>query len=255
MEDKNKMKDKEAFLAELRKAEDPEQMSWIMANYLLGIAKGKMHEAKNLESDDQRYGHTWDSRYASPYGRGFNGAMYSDNGMTESRYGQSGMSRRSYGRSAGGFSKESMEEAKEYLGQTLGRTLSEDDLKCLIMKEAASVIKRLCKDEPFEAVKEFTEMCIAMKGYAETLPEELEEQAKEEAIGKYMEMFSHRERYGHSSFRARLIHDDGEYHEPVRRVRLDDMGMGRGRQFQLPTVEVDEFNFRGRSRDSMGRYK
>jgi hypothetical protein len=248
------MKDKEAFLAELRKAEDPEQMDWIMANFLLGKAKEKMHHATS-DGDDQRYGHTWDSRYSLSDGRDFHGARYSDNGgMGGIDSYRSSMHPFTSGRSAR-FSKESMEEAKEYLGKTLGRSISEDDLKCLIMKEAASVIKRLCKDEPFEAVKEFTEMCIAMKGYAETLPVELEEQAKEEAIGKYMEMFSHRERYGHSSFRARLIHDDGEYHEPVRRVRLDDMGMGRNRQFQLPTVEVDEFNFRGRSRDSMGRYK
>lgn len=240
------MKEKEAFLAELRKADDPEQMSWIMANFLMDKVKEKMHD--NVpEGDDQRYGYTWDSRYASPYGRGFNGARYSDNGASSYR-GYGSMSRRSYGRRSG-FSKESMEEAKEYLGETLGRTLSEDDLKCLITKEAASVIKRLCKDEPFEAVKEFTEMCIAMKAYTETLPIELEEQAKEEAIGKYMEMFSHRERYGHSAFRTKLIHDDGEYY-PVRRVRLDDRD-----RFRLPMVDVDEYSFRNRSRDSMGRFK
>ena len=36
--------------------------------------------------------------------------------------------------------------------------------------------------------------------------------------------------------------------------QVDDMRMGRD-NFRLPMVEVDEFNFRGRSRDSMGRFK
>lgn len=245
MEDKHKNMEheKEAFLAELRKADDPEQMSWLMANFLMDKIKGKMHDNKPEYKDDQRYGHTWDSRYASPYGRGFNGAMYSDNSSRRSRKGES----YSY------FSKEEMDSAKERLGVMLGRTLSEDDIKCLICKEAASIIKRICKDEAFEAMKEFSELCIAMKAYSELLPEELEIQAKEEAIGKYMEMFSHRERYGHSSFRMRLMHEDDTAYSPVRRIRLDDMdrhGMSR-----LPLVEVDEFNYRGRSRDSMGRYK
>ena len=121
--------------------------------------------------------------------------------------------------------------------------------------EAASVIKRICKDEPFEVFKEFAEMCIAMKAYAEHFPADLEEQAKEEAIGKYVDMF---EKYGHHdsrTMRVRLMNDP----EPVRRVRLDSMDHRRmgeeHHEHRLPLVEVDDFSYRGRSRDSMGRYK
>lgn len=239
---KNMEHEKEAFLAELKKAETPEQMSWLMANFLMDKVQTEMHKHQpgSGEKDDQRYGHTWDSRYASPYGRGFNGAMYSDNSSRRSRKGESPSS----------FSKEEMDSAKERLGMMLGRTLSEDDIKCLICKEAASVIKRICKDEAFEAMKEFSELCIAMKAYSELLPEDFEIQAKEEAIGKYMEMFSHRERYGHSSFRMRLMREDD--YEPIRRVRLEDMERSHER---LPLIEVDEFSYRNRSRDSMGRFK
>lgn len=247
-----KFRSKEAFLEELRKSEDPEQMSWMMVNFLAEKVKKSMSE--NMPEDDQRYGHTWDSRYAGG-GRSMpmrSGARYSDNSM---RYGHGGTeyahtgigmpSRRSYDRSG-----ERMEQYKEHLADMMGQSLTEDDIKCLIVKEAASMIKRICKDEPFEAMKEFTELCIGMKAYAGTMPEDLEEQAKEEAIGKYVEMFS---RYGgehHYRMRSRLMQDDDGY--PMRRVRLDDMERSRHR---LPMVEVDEFNFRNRARDSMGRFK
>lgn len=237
-----KFRNKEKFLEELRKSDNPEQMSWMMVNYLVDKVQQNMSE--NMPEDDQRYGHTWDSRYAGG-GRSMpmrSGARYSDNSM---RYGHGGYSRRSYDRSG-----ERLDQYKEQLGELMGQSLTEEDIKCLIVKEAASMIKRICKDEPFEAMKEFTELCIGMKAYAGMMPEDLEEQAKEEAIGKYVEMFS---RYGgdHSyRMRSRLMQDDEGY--PVRRVRLDDMERSRHR---LPMVEVDEFNFRGRSRDSMGRFK
>ena len=226
-----------------------------MANFLMDKVQTEMHKHQpgSGEKDDQRYGHTWDSRYASPYGRGFNGAMYSDN-SSRRNYAHTGIgypSRRSKREdSSFDFSDEEMDSAKERLGMMLGRTLSEDDIKCLICKEAASIIKRICKDESFEAMKEFSELCIAMKAYSELLPEDLEIQAKEEAISKYMEMFSHRERYGHSSFRMHLMREDD--YEPIRRVRLEDM---ERRHEQLPLIEVDEFSYRNRSRDSMGRFK
>lgn len=161
MEDKkHPMPDKETFLAELRKAEDPEQMSWLMANYLMDKVHHKMRDAMPEPDEDQSYGHTWDSRYS--------------HGMTGT--GRTGTTMRR------GRSGSSLEEYKERLGEMLGQSMTEDDIKCLICKEAASIIKRICKDEPFEAFKEFAELCIGMKAYAEQYPEDLEEQAKEEAI-------------------------------------------------------------------------
>lgn len=242
-----KFRNKEMFLEELRKSDNPEQMSWMMVNYLVDKVQENMQ--KNIQDDDQRYGHTWDSRYAGSSGRSMpmrSGARYSDNSSGDTmRYSGGGYSRRSYDRSG-----ERMEEYKEYLAEMIGQSLTEDDIKCLIVKEAASLIKRICKEEPFEAMKEFTELCIGMKAYAGTMPEDLEEQAKEEAIGKYVEMFQRYSGDHHYRMRSRLMQDDEGY--PVRRVRLDDMERNR---HHLPTVEVDEYNFRGRSRDSMGRFK
>lgn len=226
MEDKkHPVPDKETFLAELRKAEDPEQMSWLMANYLMDKVHHKMRDAMPEPDEDQSYGHTWDSRYS--------------NGMTGTGRTGSAMRR--------GRSGSSLEEYKERLGEMLGQSMTEDDIKCLICKEAASIIKRICKDEPFEAFKEFAELCIGMKAYAEQYPEELEEQAKEEAIGKYVEMF---QRYGH---RIRAMRS-----EPAYRIRADDMDEWdrKGtRRHELPLVSIDDFSYRSRSRDSMGRYK
>ena len=236
-----KFRNKEMFLEELRKSDNPEQMSWMMVNYLVDKVQKNIKE--HIKEDDQRYGHTWDSRYAGeshsmPI---HSGARYSDNYMSAEH---DGHYRRSYDRSGS-----RMEEYKEHLGKMLGQSLTENDIKCLIVKEAASLIKRICKDEPFEAMKEFTELCIGMKAYTGGMPEDLEEQAKEEAIGKYVEMFEKYSNQHQYRMRSRLMQDDDGY--PMRRVRVDDME----RSGRLPTVEVDEYNFRGRSRDSMGRFK
>ncbi len=226
MDDKHKMPDKETFLAELRKAEDPEQMSWLMANYLMDKVHHKMRDAMPEPDEDQSYGHTWDSRYS--------------HGMTGT--GRTGTTMRR------GRSGSSLEEYKERLGEMLGQSMTEDDIKCLICKEAASIIKRICKDEPFEAFKEFAELCIGMKAYAEQYPEEIEEQAKEEAIGKYVEMF---QKYGYRDSAHRSM--------PVYRIRADDLDQdgwdGKARRHGLPLVSVDDISYRGRSRDKMGRFK
>ena len=88
-----------------------------------------------------------------------------------------------------------------------------------------------------------------MRAYAEHFPEEIEEQAKEEAIGKYVEMF---QRYGHHSHVMRP--------EPVYRIRADDMDRDtwdgeHHRRHGLPLVSIDDFGYRSRSRDKMGRFK
>ncbi|MGN0872704.1 MAG: hypothetical protein ACI4UV_16085 [Victivallales bacterium] len=84
-------------------------------------------------------------------------------------------------------------------------------------------------------MKEFNELCMAMTGYSENQPEELEEQAREEAISDYARMFLG----GHSYRSRRLGHEDRERRE-------DRM---------LPIVEVEKYGRRSRSRDSMGRFK
>ena len=88
------------------------------------------------------------------------------------------------------------------------------------------------------------------KNMKEHIPKEPEEQTKEEAAGKYIDIFSKDGGEHNCRMRSRLMQDVEGY--PVRRVALDDMERSRHR---LPMVEVDEFNFRGRSRDSMGRFK
>ena len=89
----------------------------------------------------------------------------------------------------------------------------------------------------------------ALKNERESAKNARNERAEEDAIGKYVEMF---EKYGsqhHYRMWSRLMQDDDGY--SMHRVRPDDME----RSGRLPTVEVDELNYRGRSRDSMGRFK
>lgn len=228
--------DKETFIEELKKSTDPDKMSWMMLNFLV----------QKMADDMQVNGET--SRYS--------GAMYSDSGMKSVRR---GYNRRfeheyesgdyperggSYRHQSYGYARHSsdqqLDEAKEKIGEALGRRLDENELKCLIVKEAASLIKKLSECEDYEALKEFNELCLAMKGYAYALPEELEIQAKHEAIEGYARMF-----VGERAFRERdSIGYDG----------LERKGE-RGGEWRLPTVEVDEFGRRGRHRDSMGRFK
>ena len=74
-----------------------------------------------------------------------------------------------------------------------------------------------------------------MKGYSENHPEELEEQAKQEAISGYARMFLG----GHS------------YHS--RSIDFEDREKRKANM--LPVIEIEEYGRRGRSRDAMGRYK
>ena len=88
------------------------------------------------------------------------------------------------------------------------------------------------------------------KNMKEHIPEEPEEQTKEEAAGKYIDIFS---KYGgehNCRMRSRLMQDVKGY--PVRRVGPDDMERSR---HHLPMEKVDAFNFCGRFRDPMGRFK
>lgn len=154
---------------------------------------------------------------------------------------------RSYARENSAEQEEYLCKVKERLGEIIGQSLSESDIKCLICREAGNLINKICKDESYDAVKEFTELCMAMKGYTQMLPEELEMQAKEEAISKYAEMLEYSEG-NRRAFRSRVM-DDGDY-AGRRRMEGRDFRDHRG---MLPTVEIAEFGRRGR--DSMGRFK
>lgn len=200
--------EKDKFLEELRKSE-PEKMSWMMLNYLVQ----KMSEAAKNGDESEFYGARYsDARYREHGMEGMN------RGMINERYSRMRMR---YASKAN--------EAKKRIGEIIGHELDEGEIKCLIIKEASSLIKKLTESEDYGAVKEFNELCMAMKAYSNMLPEDVEERAKEEAISGYSRMFSERHSY---------------------RSRIDSRS-----ERMLPVVEVDEFGRRGRMRDSMGRYR
>lgn len=245
-----KYRDKETFLSELRNA-DPEKMNWMMLNFLVQ----KMYDGVQGEPEWQSENELRQNR--NRYAGGiYNAGRYRDNSgdgrMIHSydlgrRMTGVGQSYRSYARESGADQEEYLCKVKERLGEIIGQSLSESDIKCLICREAGNLINKICKDESYDAVKEFTELCMAMKGYTQMLPEELEMQAKEEAISKYAEMLEYSEG-NRRAFRSRVM-DDGDY-AGRRRMEGRDFRDHRG---MLPTVEIAEFGRRGR--DSMGRFK
>ena len=164
---------------------------------------------------------------------------------------RAGVGMRRYTRYAG---DERICEAKEQIGEKVGHELSDDEIKCLIVTEAASLIKKLAQCEDYGAVKEFTELEMAMKGLTDNIPEEVEYQAKVDAISTYARMFGesgddvrNRAYRSYSSSPSRSY--DYEEREHFRNGERD------GRRSELPRIEIDEFGRRGRSRDSMGRFK
>lgn len=241
-----KYRDKETFLSDLRSA-DPDKMNWMMLNYLVQ----KMYDNVQGEPEWQSENDLQQRRNRYSGGVPYNGGSYRDN---SSRY--SPVRRMSgVGQVYRNYSGESMEEreesicrAKERLGEIVGQTLNESDIKCLICREAGNLINKICKDETFNALKEFNELCIAMKGYAQMLPEELETRAKEEAISKYAEMLEY-SGGNRNAFRASVMYD-GDFADGR---RIDGRGFREHHRGAIPTVEIAEFGRRGR--DSMGRYK
>lgn len=237
----NVPRDKEELIRELEHAE-PEKMNWLMLNFLVQ----KMYDgvqSSNPEWQSERDIQEKRNRYSGGYSgtpataSGYRGYSY---GRRETGVGQVYSARERDG---------GIERAKQNIAQVIGHSLTDEDLKCLICKEAASLIKKICKDEAYDAYKEFTELCIGMMAYSECmLSEDMEEAAKEDALRKYAYMLN--EVKDQHEFRTRLM-TDGDY--AGRRQR-------EGRDFRehrgaLPRVEIDDFNFRGRSRDSMGRFK
>lgn len=240
--------DNETFIEELKKSNDPDKMSWMMLNFLIQ----KMAEDIQDGGESGRYS---DARYSDSRSQGMNNSSrrgyarrleYNERGMGgypanreyNSDYGydhESGMDSSFRSRRRSRYASEDrIHEAKERIGQVVGHELDDEEIKCLIIKEAASLIKKISECEDYEALKEFNELCMAMKGYSENLPEELEEQAKEEAISGYARMFLERH-----SYRSRRIGYDERERRGERR---------------LPVIEIEEFGRRGRRRDSMGRF-
>ena len=86
------------------------------------------------------------------------------------------------------FSRDT-EQEKESIGRYIGRSMSNEDIKDLVIKEASSVIKKISEDKVFEALKEFCELSMAMHAYCENVPEDIKHQASEEAIEGYERMF------------------------------------------------------------------
>ena len=238
----NVPKDKESLIRELQSAE-PEKMNWLMLNFL--VQKMYDNVQSNPEWQSERDIQEKQNRYGMS-GRG----MYRDNSYPMRGY---DMRRRmtGVGQMYRGYSPESEQlmEAKQQIAKAIGHSLTDEDIKCLICREAGNLINKICKDESYEAYKEFCELTMAMCAYSENmLPEDLELAAKEEAISKYAAMFTD-SNGDRREFRARVMMRDGDY-AGRRRMEGRDYRDHRG---DVPTVTIADFGRRGR--DSMGRYK
>lgn len=240
----NVPKDKEALIRELEHAE-PEKMNWLMLNFLVQKMYDGVHDGnpdwqseRDIQEKRNRYSGGYHHRERMPEHYANRGYSY---GRRETGVGQVYSAREHSGGS--------VEHAKESIAKVIGHSLTDEDLKCLICKEAASLIKRICKDEAYDAYKEFTELCIGMMAYSECmLSEEMEEAAKEDAIRKYAYMVN--EAKDHHEFRSRMM-TDGDYATRRQREGYDY----RDHRGSLPVIDIDDHSYRGRSRDSMGRYK
>ena len=221
---------KETFIEEL-KSSNPDKMSWLMLNYLVQkMAETVQHDEKSTRYSGASYSDSMHDYVKNDKHHDSKGEYAHESERIPEL--DSSYRMRNYYRYG---SEERIHEAKEKIGEAIGYELDDEEIKCLIVKEAASLIKKISECEPYEAIKEFNELCMAMKGYSENQPEELEEQAKQEAISGYARMF-----LGGHSYRSRSIDFED------REKRKANM---------LPVIEIEEYGRRGRSRDAMGRYK
>lgn len=235
----NVPKDKESLIRELQNAE-PEKMNWLMLNFLVQ----KMYD--NVQSNPE-----WQSERDIQEKQNRYGGRYWDNSMRSNSYDMRrrltamGNSYRGYSRSA---DSDYLREAKEKIASAIGHSLTDEDLKCLICREAGNMINKICKDDAYDAYKEFCELTMAMCAYSENmLPEDMELAAKEDAIAKYAEMFTQSDG-NRREFRSRIM-SDGDY-AGRRQLEGRDFREHRG---LLPTVSIADYSRRGR--DSMGRFK
>lgn len=243
---KNVPKDKESLIRELQNAE-PEKMNWLMLNFLVQKMYDNVQSApewqseRDIQDKQNRYGggSYWDSTMRGS-------GSYSPRFDMRRRMTGTGQSYRNYSRAA---DEEYYRDAKEQIAEAIGHALTDEDLKCLICREAGNMINKICKDDSYDAYKEFVELTMAMCAYKNImLPEDVEKAAKEEAISKYAEMFT-QSNGDKREFRARVMMRDGDF---AGRRRLEGMDF-RDHRGSLPTVSIADSGRRGR--DSMGRFK
>ena len=77
------------------------------------------------------------------------------------------------------------EHVKERIGCELAETHGQGWLIEKAIKEAGEFIKAAADQDEYQMFREFCELCIVMKGVAEFVPAELEEQACEKALEYY----------------------------------------------------------------------
>lgn len=83
------------------------------------------------------------------------------------------------------------ESVKERIGGELAESHGKEWLIEKATKEAGEFIKAAADRDEYQMFREFAELCIVMKGVAEFLPEELEEQACEKALEYYSKKAEH----------------------------------------------------------------
>lgn len=86
---------------------------------------------------------------------------------------------------------EDIEQCKEMVGGMLAETYGEDWIIEKAIKEASEFIEAAVKGDDYEMFKEFAELCILMKGAAEFIPEDLEEEACRKALEYYARKSEH----------------------------------------------------------------
>jgi hypothetical protein len=156
-----------------------------------------------------RYGHN--SMRVSHEGNGWDHAE----GMLE-RFNADGIDMNRYGNEPGGYSysryrgqprtasgrfkrmrfSQELEREKEELAPVLAEMYGYGELKECAIKEASELIKAASEGDEYAMFKEFYELCVIMKAFAELIPEEIEERAAEEAVEYYSRKVEHAH-YGH----------------------------------------------------------
>ena len=86
---------------------------------------------------------------------------------------------------------EACEMDKREIGSMLAHTHGRDWMIEKAIKEASEFIAAASKEDEYEMFKEFCELCVIMKGFAEFVPAELEEQACEKALAYYAKKAEH----------------------------------------------------------------
>ena len=125
------------------------------------------------------------SQYAMHDGSGY--SRYGDDGWSNHpehmRY--RGQPRKANGQFRRMRRSHDIESVKEGVGAKLAEAYDQEWLIEKAIKEAGEFVKAAADRDDYEMFKEFAELCILMKGVAEFIPEELEEQACEKALEYY----------------------------------------------------------------------